>query len=433
MDEKESIEIGIIGLGDMGRLYAQRIHKAGWKRVNVCDLPEKYEQIREEFKGSGINVLRDGHLVSRRSDYIIYSVEAEYIDKVVAEFGPSTKVGAIVGGQTSVKEPEIIAFEKYLPQDVQIVSCHSLHGPTVDPKGQPLVMIKHRSTQEKFDLACRVLSCLESQFVFLSYKEHDRITADTQAVTHAAFLSMGTAWMNQKQFPWENPQYIGGIENVKVNVTLRIYSNKWHVYAGLAIMNPSARIQIHQYAKSVADLFKLMIQEKEDEFASRILQAGEFVFGRSNAAREPILLSDKMLDQYSLSAVPKERRMPNSHLSLLAMVDCWHQLKINPYEHMVCQTPLFRLWLGITEYLFRTPLLLQDSIQAALYSKDIRADDMEFMTAARGWAQCVDLGNMDGYKKRFEQSREFFEERFAESKEVGNSLIKMILQGCQRQ
>jgi hypothetical protein len=37
-------------------------------------------------------------------------------------------------------------------------------------------------------------------------------------------------------------------------------------------MNPSARIQITQYAKSVADLFKLMIKEKEDEFRARIMK-----------------------------------------------------------------------------------------------------------------------------------------------------------------
>jgi prephenate dehydrogenase (NADP+) len=37
-------------------------------------------------------------------------------------------------------------------------------------------------------------------------------------------------------------------------------------------MNPSARIQITQYARSVADLFKLMIQEKEDEFRARIMK-----------------------------------------------------------------------------------------------------------------------------------------------------------------
>lgn len=48
-------------------------------------------------------------------------------------------MGAIVGGQTSCKKPEIDAFEKHLPEDVDIVSCHSLHGPGVDTRGQPLV------------------------------------------------------------------------------------------------------------------------------------------------------------------------------------------------------------------------------------------------------------------------------------------------------
>jgi prephenate dehydrogenase len=51
----------------------------------------------------------------------------------------ATKLNAIVGGQTSCKAPEIAAFEKHLPPDVDIVSCHSLHGPGVNPKGQPLV------------------------------------------------------------------------------------------------------------------------------------------------------------------------------------------------------------------------------------------------------------------------------------------------------
>lgn len=31
-NEKETIEIGIIGAGGMGRFYAQRLAKAGWKK-----------------------------------------------------------------------------------------------------------------------------------------------------------------------------------------------------------------------------------------------------------------------------------------------------------------------------------------------------------------------------------------------------------------
>lgn len=36
----------------------------------------------------GVHVVPNGHSVSRVSDWIMYSVEAEYIDRVVAEYGP---------------------------------------------------------------------------------------------------------------------------------------------------------------------------------------------------------------------------------------------------------------------------------------------------------------------------------------------------------
>lgn len=254
---------------------------------------------------------------------------------------PATKQGAIVGGQTSCKAPEISAFERHLPSDVEIISCHSLHGPNVDPKGQPLVLIRHRASQQSLELVERILSCFGSKHVHLTAEAHDRITADTQAVTHAAFLSMGTAWQANNQFPWEINRYVGGIENVKINVTLRIYSNKWHVYAGLAILNPSAKEQIRQYAESVTELFKLMLGGQREELTKRIKTAGEAVF-RAGRGKEDLLLRDEVLDRFSLGKVPQEKT-PNNHLSLLAIVDCWWKLGIVPYDHMICSTPVDHL------------------------------------------------------------------------------------------
>ncbi|KAI4249228.1 MAG: hypothetical protein L6R40_000686 [Gallowayella cf. fulva] len=375
----------------------------------------------------GIVVFEDGYGVSRSSDYIIYCVEAETIDKVVAEYGRATKKGAIVGGQTSCKAPEIAAFERHLPADIEIVSCHSLHGPNVDPKDQPLVVIRHRASQQSFDLVTRILSCFGSKQVLLEAEAHDRITADTQAVTHAAFLSMGTAWRANNQFPWEITRYVGGIENVKCNITLRIYSNKWHVYAGLAILNPDAKKQIRQYAESVTDLFKLMLGGHKAELEKRIKSAGDFVFTAAGRRGEPLLLSDEVLDRFSLGNVPKERT-PNNHLSLLAMVDCWWKLGIVPYDHMICSTPLFRLWLGVTEYLFRKPGLLDEVIVIAVEDNTFRSDDLEFTFAARGWSDCVSFGDFSSYQDRFEQIQSYFAPRFPEATRVGNEMINVILE-----
>jgi prephenate dehydrogenase (NADP+) len=189
---------------------------------------------------------------------------------------------------------------------------------------------------------------------------------------------MGQAWCRSAAYPWETTRYVSGIEVVKVNITLRIYSAKWHVYAGLAMLNPIAQAQIRQYAKSTTELFKLMVENKGDELAARVWDARERVFGwgrgedasnvngarpgdrdqsRSRSPeRQPILLSEDVLDQFSLGGTGKEqereKESPNSHLSLLAMVDCWSNLGIRPYEHLaVAGTPVFMLWIGASRFL----------------------------------------------------------------------------------
>ncbi|GAB1320378.1 prephenate dehydrogenase (NADP(+)) [Madurella fahalii] len=457
----EDFVIGLIGMGDMGKMYARRLSNAGW-RIMACDREEKYEELAQEFGNyPNIQILRNGHLVSRASSYIIYSVEAAAIGRVVAQYGPSTRLGAIVGGQTSCKDPEIKAFEEHLPSDVDIVSCHSLHGPTVDPRGQPLVLIKHRASDESFTKVEKVLRCLGSKHVYLTAKDHDRITADTQAVTHAAFLSMGKAWHATKQFPWEGARYVGGIENVKINLMLRIYAQKWHVYAGLAILNPEAHKQINQFAKSTTELFYLMLEGRRDELRERVYAAKEKVFGAEESpkwAEKPLLRGD-LLDRFSLGnrgnnntnndddddddddddndddgnagdAAPPNAPppLPNNHLSLLAMVDCWSALGIVPYDHMICSTPLFRLWLGVTEHLFRTPGLLDECLRVGIEDNTFRRDDLQFTIAACGWAECVALRQFETWRERFAVTQRFFEPRFQGATEIGQAMIKAVLE-----
>ena len=44
---------------------------------------------------------------------------------------------------------------------------------------------------------------------------------------------------------------------------------------------------------------------------------------------------------------------------------------------------LFRIWLGVTEYLFRSEQLLDEVIDTAIEDNTFRSDDLEFTFAAR--------------------------------------------------
>ncbi|MGZ4000788.1 MAG: prephenate dehydrogenase/arogenate dehydrogenase family protein, partial [Mucilaginibacter sp.] len=178
------MNIGIIGLGDMGKLYAKAFAKAGYT-VCGCDLPENREKLEEELNPLGIKVMGNGSDVARSCDLVIYSVEADRLEDVVAAYGPSTKYGAIVAGQTSVKHPEIAIFEKHLPADAQIITFHAMHGPGFEPKGQKLILIRHRSDDPAYQRMLDLFTAIESDIVEIAdYHEHDKIVADTQAVTH---------------------------------------------------------------------------------------------------------------------------------------------------------------------------------------------------------------------------------------------------------
>ncbi len=418
------MEIGIIGTGDMGRLYAREFSRLGYA-VNCCDVPEKREELEQALAGTGARIMEDGIAVSRSSDIIFYLVEVENFDRVVSQYGPSTKKGAIVSSGASVMTPAVAAFEKHLPRDVSIINWHWLFGPSIRPQDHDTAVVNYRCDKDSYKRAMDLFGSVGANIIELeSFQEHDRITADTQAATHVAFESMGTAWKSMGRFPWENPTYVGGIDNVKILMCLRVYAGKPHVYSGLATLNPFAQEQVAHYAKSESELFSLMI--KEDDFLrERLLAAGNAIFNYNCFGYgEPILLDDKAMGDFRLGY--NGEHTPNSHLSLLAMVDSWARHGINPYENMICQTPVFRLRLGIAEYLFRNTELLEESIDAALHDKSIRGDDLEFHTAVREWSTIIVHGDRQGYARHFEETKAFFGDRLKEGMERSNELIRRL-------
>ncbi|MFT5884437.1 MAG: prephenate dehydrogenase (NADP+) [Arcticibacterium sp.] len=416
--------IGIVGLGDMGMLYARIFDKASFK-VLGCDLPQNYERLLSETSETNIQVLKEGQEVASQADFLLFCVETEHIGDVVEALAPFIKDDAIVAGQTSIKTPEIKAFEQYLSAQVNIATIHALHGPHVSTKGQTLIAIQHRCSDEKFAQLLEVLNYTGSNIEILdSTQQHDKMMADVQVVTHIGFESIGTSFMHRGVYPWINPLHASGLDNLKMLMTLRIFSYKHHVYAGMALMNPYGKNHVRAYAKAENELFGLMISEDEQAFRKLIYDSKEKVFKDYGGH---LMFNDALLKEYALN--DSEEHLPNSHLSLLAMVVTWAYLGTNPYNNMVCQTPPFKLRVGMSEYLFMNESLLEESIHAALYDKTIRKDDLAFHTSVQEWAHIVEVGDKNGYESHFERTKAFLSDKLEEGRNKSSRLIERLNNG----
>lgn len=422
----EQARIGIIGLGDMGKLYARTFAAAG-HAVLGCDLPEKRESLRQELAPFSIEVAEEGGEVSRRADLIIYSVEAGRLEEAVRSFGPDTRPGAIVAGQTAVKTPEVRAFDRWIPRDIPIVTCHSMHGPSIPPRGQSLMLVRHRASDPQYARARTLFAALGSRIIETkSAEEHDRITADIQAVTHLCFESMGTAWMRRGIHPWNHPSYLSLLDEVKTLMTLRIFAGKSHVYGELALLNPFAVEYVSQYRRSASEILAMVKSGSRERLGQRMRQVRETVF--ADRAESDLILDSAHLKEACgrLSILPPAgvpAPKPNSHLSILAMADAWNALGVNPLRNSLCRTPPYLLRLGIAEQLFRSPGLLEESLDAAFTDAGIREDDEAFVAAVEEWADLIARKDLDGYQRLFEASRAHFGSHLAQGLSQSDALI----------
>ncbi|KZV98316.1 hypothetical protein EXIGLDRAFT_313494 [Exidia glandulosa HHB12029] len=73
--------------------------------------------------------------------------------------------------------------------------------------------------------------------------------------------------------------------------------------------------------------------------------------------------------------------------------------------------------------LFHNSPRLERAIKAGLEDVTYRGNDLEFVVAARGWAQCVAHGSFDLYELWFGETTKFFEPRFEETASLGGRMI----------
>ncbi|MBI2141369.1 prephenate dehydrogenase [Candidatus Woesearchaeota archaeon] len=346
------MNIGIVGAaGGMGKAYASRFatlgHTVFVSDRNVSDLHKAYEGVQN------IVIMPTNQDVARRSDLLIYSITPlGSIDQVIKECIGAVKPGSIVGGFTSVKTKEVAALQQYAPSGVQIVSMHPMHGPSLDPKNQTFILVPVRvegdSTTKKLE---ELLRPLGPKVVYLtSSDEHDKITADTQVLTHFTLFTMGDAWRRLGITPSAHPTYQNPIDDLKALMTQRLLSQNLDVYTGIAVENPEARRQVREYVESLHGLMQFSIMARDSKAALSHLR-GFAGAPRDYLGRDKIREAEETLEALFGKKLDFKDNL-NSQTSLIAKGITWAVLGINPSENLAFKSPPYEILSLMTHAVF---------------------------------------------------------------------------------
>lgn len=249
------------------------------------------------------------------------------------------------------------------------------------------VIIPHRASHQSLKRVEKVLSCLKSNVTILSARDHDQMTANTQSLMSIIFLSLATAVQAGAASPSLSPQ--GSITGTIQNLASRMANQKWHVYAGISLLNPYAEAHVTQFMTSASEI-QISIQEyRYEDLLRRLRHCGQKIF-----AAAPDLSVSKA------SFVPQSKLSYNEEamlLSLLATIDTWSNLNISPASHYPCSTPQYRVWVSMVEYLLFTPGELEASLYM-LFEKGMSS--CKVVESCQVWQKCI----KDVDFKMFEQA-----------------------------
>lgn len=407
-------KIGIIGYGAMGRLYAKTLLQNQWK-VNICDLPENYSTIKTEIENydnsENIALFKDYLDVIKNSHFIMFCTEAHVVGKLLENIKDKTILNdKIIGGQSSSKTIEVINFlENTQKLNTDIITLHSMHGPNVPTKGQSLAIMPVRlNNLINLQFIDSFTDCFESNKKFLTFMQHDKITANTQGLTHCVFINMGKAWYLMGKYPWlYDNNNTNPLEVFKVNLTFRIYGNHPHIYSNLAMMNPYSINAIKVFSKNCELINDMIINGKSED-----------LFHMLNTAYKNVLGDVDNESDYNAYCDNDE----NTHLTLLALLKTWNDCDINPIEDKALGTPIYKLLLLSVIRLFSSENLLSMAVKSTKYSED----DKQYVASVKNYASMISNQDTNAFNENFKQVVQFFEGDDMES--VKQKAQRMILE-----
>ncbi|MDR0912407.1 MAG: prephenate dehydrogenase [Methanobrevibacter sp.] len=258
------MKIGILGGTDgLGKTIAKFFKSNDFDITVTGRNIEKGEKVSKELS---VNFSNDNKKTVTHSDIVIIAVPIDNIENLVIEIAKSLKSDTIVIDVASVKEKIIKIMNKYLPENIEYIPSHPVFGPRTHSLEGQIIVLTPEKKGKNYKKVKEFLENQGSNIVESTAKEHDKMMAIVQVLTHFSYISTASAIAKLGVEIKDTRKFASPIYNLMVDIISRITSQNPILTYSIQKDNELGEKVRETFFESVKSLKEAITNSDEDKF-----------------------------------------------------------------------------------------------------------------------------------------------------------------------